>query len=103
LVARQLQGPGKGLAVAIYSATYIYIALAFNALWRYASSPRRKPSLLRLSHDAPEVVAIHGQYRMGPVGYVAAAVLAHWSAEAALGLMMALALFFLIPPRKPRA
>jgi uncharacterized membrane protein len=103
LVARQLQGPGKGLAVAIYSGTYIYIALAFNALWRYASSSRRKPSLLRLPHDAPEVVAIHGQYRMGPLGYVAAAVLAHWSAEAALGLMMALALFFLIPPRAPRA
>ena len=102
LVARQLLGPGEGLAVGIYSGTYIYIALAFNALWRYASSPRRRRSLLRLPHDAPEVRAIHEQYRMGPLGYVAAAVLAYWSAVAALALMMGLALFFLIPPRTPR-
>ena len=101
LVARYLGGPGQELAVAVYACSSIYIALAFNALWRYASWRRRKRSLLRLPHDAPEVVAIHQQYRWGPVGYVAAALLSHWHATLAMGLMMGLALFFLIPPRTP--
>jgi len=48
------------------------------------------------------VVAIHEQYRLGPVGYIAAAVLSHWNATVALLLMMALALFFLLPPRERR-
>ena len=100
LVAQYLGGPGQGLAVTVYACTSIYIALAFNALWRYAASPRRKPTLLRLPHDAPEVVAIHEQYRMGPVGYIAAAVLSYWNATIAMALMMALALFFLLPPRQ---
>jgi uncharacterized membrane protein len=102
LVARELGGPGQGLAVMIYSCNSIFIALAFNGLWRYASSSRRKPALLRVPHDAPEVVAIHEQYRWGPVGYVAAAILSPWHATLAMALMMALALFFLLPPREKR-
>jgi uncharacterized membrane protein len=103
LVARCLDGPGQGLAVGVYASTSIYIALAFNALWRYAASPRRRRPLLRLPPDAPEVVAIHEQYRWGPVGYIAAAALSPWHATLAMGLMMALALFFLIPPRSHAA
>ncbi|MGH7740449.1 MAG: TMEM175 family protein [Candidatus Eiseniibacteriota bacterium] len=101
LVARNLGGRDQGLAVAIYASTSIYIAFAFNALWRYAASARRKRSLLRLAHDAPEVVAIHQQYRWGPVGYIAAAMISPWNATGAMALMMGLALFFLIPPRTP--
>jgi uncharacterized membrane protein len=99
LVARYLGAKGESLAVGVYASTSIYIAFAFNALWRYAASPRRRRSLLRLQHDAPEVVAIHRQYALGPVGYVAAAVLSYWNATLAMALMMGLALFFLIPPR----
>ena len=46
-------------------------------------------------------MAIHQQYRWGPVGYVAATLLSYWQATLAMGLMMGLAIYFLLPPRSP--
>jgi TMEM175 potassium channel family protein len=99
LMAAYLGRPEQTLAAIVYSATYVYIAIAFNALWRYASSPKRTPSLLNVPHDGPEVRAIHAQYRFGPLFYVASLLLALWSASAAMALNMGFALFFAIPPR----
>ena len=99
LVASYLGKPGEVLAVGVYGGTFVYIAIAFNVLWRYASSPHRRPALLRLPHDAPEVVAIHRQYLFGPTIYTGAALLTFWQPRAALGVMLALAVFFLMPPR----
>lgn len=100
LMAAYLGAPGETLAALVYSGTYVYIAIAFNWLWRYASSPKRSPSLLHVPHDSPEVVAIHAQYRFGPLFYVASFLLSWWSASAAMALNMAFALLFAIPPRK---
>jgi uncharacterized membrane protein len=102
LVASYLGHPGERLAVGVYGGTYIYIAFAFNALWRYASSARRKPSLIRLPHDAPEVTAIHRQYLAGPAVYTGATLLSIWHAKVALSVMLALAVYFLLPPRAKR-
>jgi uncharacterized membrane protein len=99
LVASYLGRPGELEAVSVYAGVALYIALAFNALWRYASSGKRKPTLLNVAHDAPEVIAIREQYRFGPLIYAVAAALALWNARLGFALMMALAIFFLIPPR----
>src|SRR5436309_8930975 len=56
LVADQWGHPGARLAAGVYSGIFVLIAIAFNALWRYASSERRTPGILRLPHDSPEVL-----------------------------------------------
>jgi uncharacterized membrane protein len=99
VIAEYLGHPGDRVAAQFYSGTFVLIALVFNALWRYVSSPGRKPALLRLAHDDPRVIAIHEQYRMGPVIYGAALALAFWDARASLAVTFLLALFFAIPPR----
>ena len=102
LVASYLGKPGEVLATVIYGGAYVYIAIAFNLLWRYASSRHRQPPLLRLPHDAPEVIAVHQQYLYGPTIYLGATLLAFWQAKLALAVMMGLAVFFLLPPRPAR-
>ncbi len=99
LVATYLGHPGEVLAVGVYGGTFVYIAIVFNALWRYASSRHRHPPLLRLPHDAPEVIAIHQQYLFGPTIYLGATLLTFWHAKLALAVMMGLAVFFLFPAK----
>jgi uncharacterized membrane protein len=100
LVADYLGNPGEKLAVGVYAGVAIYIALAFTGLWRYASSAERKPQLLRVPPDAPEVLTMHAQYRYGPLMYVLATALSLLNAHAGFLLMLAIAVFFLIPPRE---
>ncbi len=102
LVSRYLGHDGERLAALVYAGWFVVIALAFNLLWRYASSPARRPPLLRVPHDSPEVRAIHGQFAFGPPLYVAAFVVAFWSAVASLAICGGLALLFLTPPRVKR-
>jgi len=61
-----LDRPQARTAVLIYTATFIVIALLFNALWFYAAHKGRL-----LARDAnPRVVrAISRAYRFGPVSY----------------------------------
>jgi uncharacterized membrane protein len=66
LLADYLGHDGDRLAAAVYGGLFVFIALGFNVLWRYAASGARRPRLLRLPHDSPEVRAIHEQYRYGP-------------------------------------
>jgi uncharacterized membrane protein len=100
LVAHQLGHEGDRLAAGIYSGTFVFIALGYNLLWRYASSPRRRPPLLRVADDSPEVSAIHDQYRWGPVWYLVALVLSMVNATVSVGIVLALAVFFALPPRR---
>ena len=99
VLADYLGHDGDRLAAAVYSGLFVFIALAFNGLWRYASSRARQPRMLRLPHDSTEVVAIHEQYRYGPVFYAVAFGLAFWNAALTVAVTGALALFFLLPPR----
>ena len=103
LVADEVGRPGAKLAAAVYSGIFVGIALVFNLLWRYVSSPRRQPMLLRLPPDSPEVQAIHDQYRAGPIFYAVAFGLSLWNAMASVAVCAGLALFFALPPRaKPQ-
>lgn len=99
LMAEYLAHDGSRFAAAIYTGWAILISLAFDRLWRYVSSPARRPPLLRISPHSPEVRAIHKAYRFAPLYYVAAFALSFWSAMLAMALCGAMALFFALPPR----
>jgi uncharacterized membrane protein len=99
LVAAYLGHDGDRLAVSVYAGLFLYIALAFGTLWTYAASRKRRPPLLNVDYRHPDVRSINSRYGVGPVSYLAALVLANYHAGAALGLMMALAAFFALPPR----
>jgi uncharacterized membrane protein len=100
VIAQHLGHPGEKVAAQFYSASFVVIAIVFNVLWRYASSAQRRPSLLRVAHDDPAVLAIHAQYRMGPIFYLLALGLAWFDARASLAVNLLLALFFAFPPRR---
>lgn len=98
-VADYLGHPGERLAAVLYCANGLNIALAFWGLWRYSSSPSRRPRLLRMPPESAEVRAIDAQYRFGPLFYVAAIGLALLNATLSMVYCGALALFFALPPR----
>jgi uncharacterized membrane protein len=102
LVSAYLGRPGERISTLVYSGCFVVIAIAFNALWRYAASPAREPPLLRIPVDSPEVRAIHAAYRLGPFWYLAAVALSFWHPTAALAVCGALALFFALPSKSGR-
>ena len=97
LVADYLARDGRRLAAAVYSGWFVVVAIAFNVLWRYLSSPARRPPLLGVALDSPEVRAISDAYRFGPTGYVVALGASLWSPMLAVAICGALALFFALP------
>lgn len=83
-------------ALILYNATYVFIAVFFNLLWRHASSDRGH--LLARDVDSASVRRISRQYAFGPVFYLACLGLSWVSGPASLGLNFALACFFALPP-----
>ena len=103
LVAEHLGGAGEKVAVLVYCGMYLFVAIAFNGLWRYASAPDRKPRLLRVPHTDPAVLEIHARYRFGPAIYAAAMFAAWLSPPTAVAITLALAVFFALPHRSDAA
>jgi uncharacterized membrane protein len=92
------QPPGRPLAVAVYSACFVCIALAYNALWWYAAWEGR---LLDSNADREAVRNISRRYLVGPLAYGISFALAFISAWASLAVHGLLAAFYLLPVRKP--
>ena len=103
VAAAYLGHDGAVPAMVLYSSTGIYIALAFTALWRYVSSPSRRPALMRVAPDSGPVRALHAQYRFGPLFYLASLALAFLSPATSMALNLGVAVLFLVPPRAPGA
>ena len=104
VLAENLGKSGERTATLLYSGTYVVIATAFNALWRYATSRNRQ--LLGPDVDATAVTQIGLQYSFGPLLYLVCFALAWVSTPASLLLNVGLACFFALPPaylRHPRA
>jgi uncharacterized membrane protein len=99
LLAQYVNTSQGRTAAAIYSGTYLVIAILFYALWHYASRGHR---LLARSHDRESVAAISRQYRFGPVLYLIAFVLVFASVWASVGMCCALAVFFALPGVKTK-
>ena len=94
LVAAYLQQRDGQVATAVYSGTFVAIAVLFNLLWRYAAYEGR---LLESDEDPRFVRGLSRQYLLGPPAYFAAFVLAFVSVWASVSLCMLLAIFFALP------
>jgi len=81
-------------AVVLYGANLVATAICFNLLWRYAITGRR---LLRPEADQTLVDAVTAEYRLGPISYLAATLLAFVSVWISLGIHGLLAAMFLLP------
>jgi uncharacterized membrane protein len=99
LLAEYIGHPGARTAAAVYSGWFVVISIFFNLLWRYPASRGR---LLARDYDPVAVAAITRQYRVGPVLYAAAFVLAFVNVAVSVGLCFALAVFFAVPERQAR-
>lgn len=96
VLAANLGQPGQRIATVLFNATYVFIAIAFNLLWRYATS--RNHHLLAADADFAAARRISRQYYFGPVLYLICLGLAWLSVAASLALNAALACFFAFPP-----
>ncbi len=92
LVADYLQKPGERAAVIAYAATFLVMAVIYNAWWRYASMGRRL-----IAEDVPQarVDAISRAFNPGPPIYLATLVVAFFSPLASVFLTFAIAAFYL--------
>ena len=81
-------------AVVLYGANLVATAIFFNLVWRYAVKGRR---LLKPDADQKLVDAVTTEYRLGPIFYGAATVLAFVSVWLSLGIHALMAGLFLLP------
>lgn len=93
LVAEYFGHPGEVTAGALYSGTFLVMAVAFNLLWRYASYNHR---LLSKIVTAAQVESINRQYLVGPTFYGLAFILSFVDVTTSLLLTIALAVFYAI-------
>ena len=96
VLATHWGGTNQRVALILYNSTYVFIAIVFNLLWRYASSDKRH--LLAKDVDAASVQRISRQYALGPLFYLVCLALSWLSAAASLALNFALACFFALSP-----
>jgi uncharacterized membrane protein len=96
LLAEHIAQPGAATAAAVYSGTFVSIAVLFNVLWHYAAY---KDRLLLPGHNRAAAASITRQYRFGPPLYLVAFLLAFVSVPASVGLCALLAIFFALPTR----
>jgi TMEM175 potassium channel family protein len=101
VLAEYLSEPkGREIAVASYSATFVLIALAYNAVWWYAARGGR---LLDEAADLEAVRTISRRYLIGPTAYAVSFALAFVNAWASLAVHGFLAAFYVLPVRRPTA
>jgi uncharacterized membrane protein len=92
LVADYLQKPGERPAVYAYAATFVVMAIIYNAWWRYASRGGRL-----IADGVPEarVLAITRAFNPGVPMYVITLLVAFASPLASVALTFAIAAFYL--------
>lgn len=79
------------MAAQIYCGLSVFLAFAYNALWRYATHRGR---LLHHEVDQDEIDRITRAYLMGPTGYGLAFALSFWNATVGMLICVSLAVFF---------
>jgi TMEM175 potassium channel family protein len=92
LVAQYLQQSGEQAAVYAYDATFVAMAIVYNAWWRYASTGRR---LIGESVPDSTVRAISRAFNPGVPMYVLVFIVAVFSPLASVALTLAIAAFYL--------
>lgn len=89
--------PNGSTAMAIYAATTVAVAIAYNLLWRHAV----RAGLLDPAVDPHIVAATNRGYLFGPLLYAVALVFAFINVYISLAIVIGLALFFALPQRNP--
>jgi uncharacterized membrane protein len=99
LLADNLGHPSERVGALIYSGVLLLVALAFTALWLYASRRRR---LLAAGITAARIGAVTRQFAFGPAAFALAFVLAFASAKVSVAVLIAIEIFYAIPSRATR-
>ena len=94
LLAEYIGHGEQRVAALVYMGNFFVIAVFFNLLWRYAAHGRRL-----LGHDVSEdeVRSINRAYTLGPPVYLLCFVVAYFSVPLALGMTIALVIFYALP------
>ena len=82
------------VAAMVYMGNFFVIAIFFNLLWRYAAHGHR---LLAQDVSEDEVRSIHRAYSLGPPVYLLCFAIAYFSVPLALGMTIALVIFYALP------
>jgi uncharacterized membrane protein len=93
VLANSLGTPDQRTATIFYNAVFAVIAVFFNVLWRYAV--RRELLDKQLAASA---AMISRQYAVGPLMYLVCLALAFVDARVSIGVNVALAVYFALPP-----
>lgn len=93
VLASHLGTQDQKTAAVFYNAVYTVIAVFFNVLWRYAVRHELLDKRLAASADL-----ISRQYAVGPLMYLVCLVLAFVDVRLSIGVNVALAIYFALPP-----
>ena len=94
VLAEHLRGPDRQIAALIYNATFVFIAVAFRALWRYAVTHR----LLHENAAVPAIFSIFNRYAVAPLLYSLCFIIAWFDARASVIANAAVTVLFAIAP-----
>jgi uncharacterized membrane protein len=98
LVAQHIQEPdGRTVAVLLYGATSVAIALMFNVLWAYASAR----DLVRAGPMRERMNAVARGFQLGPLVYLAGTLAAFINPFVSMAVFAALAVYWMLPGRIP--
>jgi len=98
-IAAAYAGHGERTAVAVYTGTFVFIAVTWNVLWRYASG---RSGLLAPDADPRLVVSITRAYNAGLAAYLAAFAAGFIRPLAGLAICGLLAVYFALPTQYHR-
>jgi uncharacterized membrane protein len=93
LVANHVLSADAGVAAAVYSGSFLFIAIAWNLLWRHASDHNR---LLGKEVPQAQIESVNRSYYVGPAFYVVALVAAFFSGLASLIVILLVAAFYAV-------
>jgi uncharacterized membrane protein len=91
IVAGHMTLPDAGTAAVVYSGNFLFIAIAWNVLWRYCAKGRR---LLREDVTDAEARTITRQYLVAPLGSVVALAISLVSGLASVTVVLAIAAYY---------
>lgn len=95
-----LPAPYPQAAVAVYTASSLVMAIAFNLLWRHASRDQR---LLDPSVDPRMVQRVNDRYRFGPLIYAVCFGMSFVNVMVTLAIICGLTLLYALPYGKEAA
>src|SRR5437762_9327811 len=93
IVAAHMVDPDAGTAAVVYSGNFLFIAIAWNAVWRYCVKGRR---LLREDVTDAEAQTITRQYLVAPLGSLVAIAISLVSGLASVTVVLVIAGFYAI-------